>query len=309
MNFDGVLGHHTNPMTCGIAKFNFMLAKKLGVPFLNIFNPEAARLARPLLSIKVSEFNGGEVIRFSAWLDELRADPCLFLHAYSDTPLERRMVTRAPVVYCGNEELHRQLAELNPRTVPLWCPGTNMQPVLFKPTEISVLAFGMAHKVRADKFLKLRSLLEETGMTYSMYLSTALHEGTNFDDSFNEAFEELKGIFGDRIYFLGYLSDQAVYNYLRQTTYFAAFVDDGVRANNTSVNAALQSASVVITNLDAHSPRQFAHLRNVIDINLCQRLPTDPDELRVIGIEGKRLGMGELGWEALVDRLASEGER
>ncbi len=52
------------------------------------------------------------------------------------------------------------------------------------------------------------------------------------------------------LYFLGNLSDVAVYNELRRATFFAAFFDGGVRANNTSVAAAMETGAVVITNLD-----------------------------------------------------------
>jgi hypothetical protein len=308
VNIDCILGHHLNPMTCGIAKFNSTLARRLGVPFLNIFDAEVRRMRRVLLSFKCSEFGGADTHRFGGWLDGLNAEIRLrlFLHAYDDTPIERRAVLRAETIYCGNELLARRLRDLNPRVVPLWCPGTNMRPEIFKPTELSVLSFGMAHKVRAENYLKLKSLLDCTGMTYVLYLSTALHEGTSFDDSFGEAFEQLEGIFGSKVYFLGYLSDQAVYNYLRNTTFFAAFFDGGVRANNTSVLSALQAASVVITNLDEHSPPEMRHLRNIVDINCCDALPTDPDELHAIGIEGKKLGMGDLGWDALVARFVGE---
>jgi hypothetical protein len=63
---------------------------------------------------------------------------------------------------------------------------------------------------------------------------------------------------------------------------------------------------VVITNLDEHSPPELRHLHNIVDINRSDVLPTDPDELHAIGIEGKKLGVGRLGWDALVARFLSE---
>ena len=63
------------------------------------------------------------------------------------------------------------------------------------------------------------------------------------------------------LYFLGNLSDVAVYNQLRESTFFAAFFDRGVRANNTSVAAAMETGAVVITNLDELSPPEYVHMR------------------------------------------------
>jgi hypothetical protein len=304
--FDAVLGYHMNPMTCGIAKFNSVLARRLGVPFLNVFAEGAARSRRPLLSIKASEFGTRDRERFAAWLGESKAagrELVLFIHAFSDTPLEHEMIRSCAHVYCGNELLSRRLAPLNERVSALWCPGTNLAPEPYKPAELTVFSFGMAHKVRADKYRRLYELLEATGKSYVLHLSTALHEGTSFDDSFSEAFEEMREIFDGRVHFQGYLSDQAVYNRLLECTFFAAFFDEGVRANNTSVNFALEVGAVVITNLDADSPRPLVHGRTVIDINRCDSLPTHPAALAAIREEARRVGAHDLGWDALLERL------
>jgi hypothetical protein len=116
-------------------------------------------------------------------------------------------------------------------------------------------------------------------------------------------FDELQDIYGEHIYFLGYMSDTAVYNYLIDTTFFAAFFDKGVRANNTTVNAAMACGSVVLTNFDAYSPGAFEHMHNVIDIHRCETLPTEPDTLQAIADNARATGSGALGWDALVSRI------
>lgn len=302
---DCILGYHMNPMTCGIAKFNYMLAQKLGVPFLSVFGHEARGYSSPLLSIKTSEFNASDVARFVAWLENVASNDWLavFLHAYDDTPIEHELLLKTFHVYCGNRQLAERLSTKHSRITSLWCPGTNMDPRVFEPSEISVLSFGMAHKVKAEKYIRLKELLESTGKTYSIYLSTALHEGTSFDDSFSEAYEELRLIYGDNIYFLGYMTDQAVNHYLCDTTYFAAFFDAGLRENNTSVNAALQAGAVVITNLDEYSPDGLQHFENVIDINQIDVLPTENRQLEAIGAAAKKIGMGALGWDLLIQHF------
>jgi hypothetical protein len=104
------------------------------------------------------------------------------------------------------------------------------------------------------------------------------------------------------LYFLGNLSDVAVHNQLRTATFFAAFFPQGVRANNTTVAAAMETGAVVITNLDGHSPPEYVHMENVVDIGRCDVLPADPavlDGIRARAVETAR----SRGWDELVDRM------
>ena len=123
----------------------------------------------------------------------------------------------------------------------------------------------MAHKIRTDLFQRLRDLLEASGRSYAVYVSAANHETTQLSDA-HLIFDELHEIFPSTLWFLGNLSDVGVYNYLRSSTFFATFFLGGVRANNGSVAAAMEKGAVVITNLDEHSPPEFVHLENLIDI-------------------------------------------
>jgi hypothetical protein len=303
---DGVLGYHLNPLTCGVAKFNVVLAHRLGVPMLGVFDGRVAALDHPLLSLKLSEFSETDraalasLVETAAW----RRRYSLFLHAWSDTPVEQLLLSRAASVHCGNGELVSELRARRGDVALSWCPSTLLEPQRFKPEGVSVFAFGMAHKVRSGLHRSVQTLLEATGRPYSVYLSTALHEGTAFDERFTVVFDELREIYGAHIYFLGYMSDTAVYNYLLDTTFFAAFFDKGVRANNTTVNAAMDCGSVVITNLDDHSPTEFRHMHNVIDINRCDVLPTEAATLASLAERARETAAGALGWDALVATLS-----
>jgi hypothetical protein len=160
----------------------------------------------------------------------------------------------------------------------------------------------MAHKIRVSLYRRLYELLEATGRSYAVYVSTALHENTSFDGSFVVRFEELQSIFNGQVYFMGYLSDTAVFNQLMDCTFLAAFFEKGLRANNTTVNAAMESGCAVITNLDEHSPEGLAHMQNVIDISLCERLP-DEEQIRRIGRAARDIAHGRYGWDQLVAQL------
>ena len=299
---DCIAGYHLNPWTCGIAKFNMILARHLGVPVVGIGSGDLAQYRRPLLSIKLSEFTPGDACALDHWVQAHVGEFELFLHAFDGTDIESRLLPAAARVYCGNRELARTLSPARPDIIELFCPGTLLNPQRFQRTELSVFTFGMAHKIRVPLYRRLRDLLEATGRTYSVHVSTALHENTSFDDSFVMRFDELQSIFNGQIYFMGFLSDTAVFNQLVDSTFLAAFFEKGLRANNTSVNAAMECGCAVITNLDADSPRGLVHMKNVIDINRCDRLP-DFDEAEKIGRAARETAHAEYGWEQLVAQL------
>jgi hypothetical protein len=299
---DCIAGYHLNPWTCGIAKFNAILATHLDVPVVGIRAVELGNYRMPLLSVKLSEFTDGDARDLDSWTQANRGRFELFLHAFDGTAVEQRLLQSAHRVYCGNAELFHELHPSRPDIHELFCPGTILNPQRFQQTELSVFTFGMAHKIRVPLYRRLRDLLEATGRSYSVYVSTALHENTSFDGSFVVRFEELQAIFNGQVYFMGYLSDTAVYNHLLDCTFLAAFFEKGLRANNTTVNAAMESGCAVITNLDEHSPDGLVHMKNVIDISLCDRLPDEAQTQR-IGLAARDIARSRYGWDRLAAQL------
>jgi hypothetical protein len=299
---DCIAGYHLNPWTCGIAKFNTILARHLTVPVVGIRAVELGNFQLPLLSLKMSEFTTADAADLDMWAQAHAGQFALFLHAFDGTEIEQRLLAAARQVYCGNAELFRDLRHVRPDIEELFCPGTILNPQRFQQTELSVFTFGMAHKIRVPLYRRLRDLLEATGKSYSVFVSTALHENTSFDGSFVVRFEELQSIFNGQVYFMGYLSDTAVYNHLIDSTYLAAFFERGLRANNTTVNAAMECGCAVITNLDECSPQGLTHMKNVIDINLCERLP-DVEQTAAIGLAAREIAHSAYGWDRLVAQL------
>lgn len=296
---DSVVGHHANPFRSGVARFNEILARRLGVPVTAL--PDTGKGAHPLLSFKVGELDEPARAALETLLQ--RVDEwSLFLHDYSGTALEERLVTGAAWTWCGNHEVLARVGALTDRAEAVWAPGLVSDLRAIEPTAVSVFTFGMAHKIQTDMFARLRDLLELSGRSYALYVSSANHETASIEDA-QVVYEELHEVFPSRFYFLGNLSDVAVYNYLLESTFFAAFFPGGVRANNTSVASAMEHGAVVITNLDEHSPPEFVHMDNVIDIQRAEALPTDQLQLRQLSVramETSRRG----GWDALVDRIA-----
>ena len=102
---DGVVGYHLNPLTCGVAKFNVMLARHLEVQIFGLFDNRVAALRRPLLSVKLSEFAEADaealasLVETAPWRDHF----ALFLHEWTETPTEQLLLSLAEVVVCGND--------------------------------------------------------------------------------------------------------------------------------------------------------------------------------------------------------------
>jgi hypothetical protein len=299
---DSIAGYHLNPWTCGIAKFNTILGRHLSLPVVGVGSTDLQRYHCPLLSLKLSEFTPTDARALDEWVTAHAGRYELFLHAFDGTDVEHRLMRSAARVYCGNRELSHGLGPARPDIVELFCPGTLLNPQRFQRTALSVFTFGMAHKIRVPLYKRLRDLLEATGTSYAVYVSTALHENTSFDGSFVVRFEELQALFNGQVYFMGYLSDTAVFNHLVDCTFLAAFFEKGLRANNTTVNAAMECGCAVITNLDEHSPAGLVHLKNIIDINVCERLP-DAADVERIGRAAREIAHAEYGWEQLVTQL------
>jgi hypothetical protein len=64
----------------------------------------------------------------------------------------------------------------------------------------------------------------------------------------------------------------------------------------------MEKGAVVITNLDEHSPPEFVHLDNLIDIAQTNELPLDAEQLDQISRRARETARGR-GWAQLVDRL------
>lgn len=296
---DAVVTHHVDGFRSGVARFNELLARQLDVPVARLDGvADAGRC--PLLSFKVSELDAESAASVARWLEEPRTYE-VFLHDFRGDELERRLVAGAQRVHCGNAEIEAAVRALSDRVDTLWTPGLILDERVFHETEISVFSFGMAHKLQLEMFRKLRGLLDATGRSYAIYVSAANHETASLRDSAS-VFEELHEIFPQELYFLGNLSDVAVFNYLREATYYAAFFPSGVRSNNTSVASALERGAVVVTNLDKHSPAEYRHLENVIDIEQSDALPTDVETLEAIAAAAVETSRS-LTWQRLVERL------
>lgn len=248
---DAVLSYHADPISCGVTRFSQQLAKRLNVPAMTLRDWS---YGHPLLSLKASEFRDNYYDLSRLLMDNEGACD-VFWH---DDGIGF-VTSRARRVFAANEQIASSLRN-DGRTdvITAWCPSL----VEAQPREpITVLSFGMAHKLRTDLYATLKEKLDATGEPYVVYVSAALHDGTSFSDA-AQSFEQLRRLFGQHFVFLGTLSDEAMVDRLRTCTYVAAFFEHGLRENNTSVMAALEAGARVLTNCDDYTP---GLLRSVVE--------------------------------------------
>jgi len=298
---DAIVTHNTNPFRSGVARFNALLAEHLGLPVVPL--PEAGALRAPLLSFKVSELGAAERAALAAALPGWQ--PSLFLHEWCGEELEAALVRAADRVLAGNRAIAAAVAPLHGAVETLWTPGLIPEQRRIVPAEVRVFSFGMAHKIRTPLFARLRELLDASGRSYAVHVSAANHETATQGDA-EAVFHQMGEIFGERVYFLGTLSDLAIAHELRRATFFAAFFAGGVRANNTTVASAMERGAVVVTNLDEGSPEGLRHLENVVDLTRADALPFDPLALREISAAAMRYARAR-SWDALVARVRNGG--
>ena len=251
--FTSVVSFHTNTFGCGVAKFSQQLAERLGVPFIGVSDDWGDY---PLLSLKWSECLGDELLMAKT---VNRYDAGRSTAAFWHDAGGAMMASWCQPNYFADPSLGPN---------GLWCPSL-IQPS--KPRTVKLFSFGMAHKLQTQHYAKVKQLLDAAGLDYRLRVSVGLHEGTSLSDATHH-FDALYEILGrDKVTILGILSDDAVAEELACADYVLAFFENGLRANNTTVHAAMQHARFVITNHDSCTSGDFAGW--TININVINKWP------------------------------------
>jgi hypothetical protein len=236
MKFSSVVSLHTNPFTCGVAKFGAEMAKRLEIPFIGINGPWGHH---PLFSLKWSEPNQLQQMQLIREIG-IHGHCSVFWHD-AGCP----SITKAAK--------HVFYADPSLGSPGLWCPSL----ITPKKRPVRLFSFGMAHKLQTEHYRKVVKLLQAAQQPYHLRVSVGLHEGTSLDGA-EKHFDALRDIMGEQhVTILGILSDDAVSEELANADYVLAFFEKGLRANNTTVHAALDARCPVVTNLDDLSPAEM----------------------------------------------------
>ena len=276
---DSVVSFHVNPYTCGVARFNKSLAEELAVPLVELSKYIASPTGNALLSIKLVEIDPALLTDLARVVRDIPTFD-MFWHDLDESPLEVELLTRARRNFAGNSEMASALRARGFASTSVFAPGAPVVPD-DSDVDLTLLTFGMAHKVRADRYRQLGVLLARDPRTARLEFSTALHEGTTFSEEFFSVNSDISEVFDGRVSFLGFLADDEVSRRMRRAHAMVAFFPNGVRENNTTVLSAMSHGCAVITNLDGFSPRWMVHGDTVFDINQLSEFPSTGDLKRV----------------------------
>ena len=278
--YASVVSFHTNPYTCGVARFNQALAKSLQVPIESVLQFEASQENVSLLSLKFDEIPEAMSERLLENLDQQLAAFDLFLHGINQSAIESKYIAKARRVIVASREYADLIQEQRSDVIALFAPGAGVSG-LRSTFDITLLTFGMAHKIRSDGYRKLGAMLKTDSRTFQLEISTALHDGTSFSEDFFSVGSEIGEVFEGNVSFLGFLADDEVSRRLTNADALVAFFPSGVRENNTTVLSAMAHGCAVITNLDEYSPPWMKHGESVFDVNQLASFPSN-EELLVV---------------------------
>jgi hypothetical protein len=284
--YSSVISFHTNPYTCGVARFNQALAKSMQVPIESISQFVASRQKVSLLSLKFDEIPVEVSERLLEGINQESAVFDLFLHGINRSVIETKFITKASRVIVASREYADLISEQRKDVIALFAPGAGMSG-LRSTFDITLLTFGMAHKIRSEGYRKLGAILKPDSRTFQLEISTALHDGTSFSEDFFSVGSEIGEVFDGNVSFLGFLADDEVSRRMSEADALVAFFPSGVRENNTTVLSAMAHGCAVITNLDGYSPPWMKHGESVFDVNQLAEFPSSA-ELSAVRIGAKK---------------------
>ena len=285
-SFDAVVSYHHNIHTCGVARFNRHFADHLGVPMVRIDELITRNLTNPVVSVKQSEMRDEDLKPFLDALSKVDGYT-LVLHDYNGQEFELELLKKADRVMALNAQLAESVRQSRPDVLVGFAVASYMEEQEIRTAELRLITFGMAHKIQSKGYQRVGQLLVADGREYVLEISSALHEGTEFDDSFFTVGDEISDCFKGKVEFLGFLADNEVARRLTSADAMLAFFPSGVRENNTSVIGAMNIGLPVITNIDAWSPSWARHGETMFDVNRLSEFPSMKD-LERVGEAGRR---------------------
>ena len=263
-----------------------------------------------LISVKIKDCNETEQIQLAH-----EAIACgqrqvifdVFLHTFDNLDAEQTLLKNARKIFCGNDEISKEIVKSGFNPTTLWCPSLIAPDSSVPNSSLNLFSFGMAHKIQQSNYFRLHETLERLETSFNLRVSTAFHEKANFGD-FDSVSTELQFVFGNKLSFLGFLSDASVNFFLETSDLFVAFFEKGVRANNTSIYAAMAKQCPVLTNLDQWSPNWLEHGQNVLDISRLSESDLTRANLKRIGKTGQHDCGRHSSWEALTKEIITLSE-
>jgi hypothetical protein len=295
--YSAVVSLHTNPYTCGVARFNRALSEELKTSILPLdVYLKNGTAGTALLSLKIDEMPAATQEQLARFISDRSPRFSYFVHDASDTEFQHLLMKSAVRVFANSRELTTVLSGFRHDIVTVYSPGASVQKPL-PAAEIRLLTAGMAHKIRQEGYLKLAQLITKCKKSVRLEVTTALHDGQKFDEEFFSIASEIRSAFNGNVHFCGFLSDEELSHRIQDVDAFVAFFPRGVRENNTTVLSAMAHGCPVITNCDEFTPPWMAHSVTVFDVNSLAEFPSR-DALRQVGSAAKSV-VGNYDFERL----------
>ena len=240
--WSAIVGYHTDPATCGVARFNAGLAARLGVPVV----PLDGKTAPP--------------------------EPALWSVKWAELPEPARWRVRD--LSGGHDILWHDGGNLSVtyaarRVYWAWDVGApslvSPRPATDRPDAAGVwLSLGMSHKVGKERsrYARAVTLARMEGWSPKLLVSSARHAGEP-DDTGVTLRDGLGTLLP--VVWLGNVSDEGLGLVWPAASLFVAFFDGGLQANHTSVHAALDAGLPVLTNWGERTPSDLKELTVNVD--------------------------------------------
>ena len=97
-----VVSYHTNPYTCGVARFNKSLADSLGVPLVGVAKYLLDVHDTALLSLKFEEVDEHSAKELLTSIKKTSIQFSILLHAVTDIAIEQEYIALAKNVYVAS---------------------------------------------------------------------------------------------------------------------------------------------------------------------------------------------------------------
>jgi len=286
--FSHIISTNTKPHLSGVAKFGETIAEKLQIPFIGFTQLDQLQQDSTVL-LSVSFFMTDieletEVWRFLSLVEEKNISFLLFFHTFDNLPIEHALIKHAHTIYAANEEIYQRLSFTDKPKKSVWSPPLLSNGLKKNDFALNIFSFGMAFKIQTRQHKLLAAKLKQFKIDYIIRFSTGFHEKANFG-KYDELAHQLEGIYGDKVQFYGFLSDEAVGYFINISNLYVNFFPKGVRSNNTTIFAVMKKGCPVVTNLDIYSPHWMKRNKNILDV---QEITKDTISKSILSKIGKQ---------------------
>lgn len=294
---------HSNTHMCGVSKFNRILAKHLQTSLISLDSEPPAIKGSVVVSLSFAELDQVFEQRLEQVVEH--RDFGLIVHGLSAGEFQEMLLQRAAWILALNDEIYAILSSRNLRNLTLgWCPPTISKPEVASREGTStsqspnqLFMFGMSKKFQNSTLDRLEAVVSAERGRWKLVISAGLHENSSFDDAFFAKIDKLKARPFLQVFFAGFLSDEAVSEYLMSSRACVLAFQPAARANNSTLTSALDHGCQIITNIDQYTPRWMIDSNRVLDIETLDSIPAAP-----IGYEGLP---AQYGWPSFVAKLTS----